>query len=107
MTRIALYPYTTQDVPGNFNYDEYETFGEQFAHDRPLILTKRLKMVLVDPILQEQRGAMGPNFGRWDFDISSFNLLYEDPTVHHIYSNGELEIFYVEGTRNPHLKWSQ
>ena len=66
-----------------------------------------LKMVLVDPILQEQRGAMGPNFGRWDFDISSFNLLYEDPTVQHIYSNGELEIFYVEGTRNPHLKWSQ
>ena len=107
LTRIALYPYTTQDVPADFNYDEYETFGEQFAYDRPLILTKRLKMVLVDPILQEQRGAMGPNFGRWDFDISSFNLLYEDPTVQHIYSNGELEIFYVEGTRNPHIKWSQ
>jgi len=85
-----------KDIPPHFGYPDYETLGEQQERDFYIICcTERWSKTRYDSILQSDRVA-GVQEGRWDIDREDFEQLSEDPTVDKLYSNGELDVFYVE-----------
>jgi len=71
----------------HFAYNEYDELGEHHEHDNYTAITK------LDRILYE---TMWKQVGRYSF--SDFNKLEHDPTVDSIYSNCELDVYFIHGT---------
>lgn len=100
-TRYSSVPYLTL-IPSHFNYSYHETLGEQLIRDRLLILTQRFYSALNEPIFRSAR-KVPIQFARFDFTEEDFRNLNQDPTVMKIYTNGESEVFYVQGNKATYL----
>jgi len=78
-------------MPAHFGYHEYTTLGEQFSADKYVGITK------VDSIVYSILLSVLDRFNE-----SDFVKLDEDHTVRHLYSNGEMNVYYVQTTAPSH-----
>jgi hypothetical protein len=75
--------------PDHFAYDQYDTLGEQYAGDRYAVIT-RFDRVIYTTVWEV--------VGR--FNVDDFDNLENDPTASKLYSNGELDIYLIHGSKN-------
>jgi hypothetical protein len=79
--------YTPYIVPDHFNYTQNKMFGESFEKDKYMVLTKFSKVLYTTGAWQV--------VGR--FTESDFSNLNYDKSVNKLYTNGDLEVHYVDG----------
>lgn len=74
--------------PDGFNYSVHGTLGASYDEDVFLVVTDRGREFYPNayPGYEED----------WRFQPTDFERLSQDPTVSHIYSNSEFDIYYVE-----------
>jgi hypothetical protein len=89
--------YNVEILPPHFGYYEHDTYGEQWAQDKYVILTERFDMARNDPTLSNRGRVVGPAVGRWDFNDRDLMLWEEDPTVSRIYDNGGSRVYLTHG----------
>jgi hypothetical protein len=73
-------------IPDHFGYANHTTLGESYAQDRYMVISKQDKALYVE---------VYPEIGR--FNDIDFERVEDDSTVDRLYSNGELDVFFVKG----------
>jgi len=71
-------------VPDHFGYYEYSTLGDQYSQDKYITIAQMDRVVYITVWRQVGR-----------FNEADFERLEGDPTVNGLYSNGELDVYYV------------
>ncbi len=71
----------------HFAYNEYDSLGEQYKEDNYTAIT------IKDRLLYE---TVWKQVGRYSY--SDFEKIEDDPTVDSLYSNGELDVYYIHGS---------
>jgi hypothetical protein len=89
--------YNEDILPSHFGYQEHQTYGEQWAQDRYVILTERFDIARNDPTLANRGRVLGPSVGRWDFTDGDLLRWEEDHTVDRIYDNGGSRAYLAHG----------
>ena len=77
--------------PDRFNYTQYPTLGESYHEDQYLVVTERGRQFYPETYPQYS------DF--WRFQPEDFDRLEHDPTVSHVYTTGEFDVYLVTGTR--------
>ncbi len=80
--------YYSEKVPDHFGYPNRRSLGEWFARDRYMAITKFDRMLYT---------TVWKAIGR--FNDSDFKRLEHDPTVDKLYSNSELNVYFIHGIR--------
>lgn len=76
--------------PDHFGYDENDTAAAAYDSDRYLVLTE---------LGREEYPKLYPGYESfWRFTPDDFQRLEDDPRVHHVYDNGEFDVYYVHGS---------
>lgn len=76
--------------PPHFGYDTNATLGASYDSDRYLVLTE---------LGREYYPNMYPDYREfWSFESADYQRLERDGTVSHLYDNGEVDVYYVNGT---------
>lgn len=86
--RDISYRMTTK-IPDHWGYNEYATVGEQYSVNQYAGITKMDKTIY---------NTVWSKIGR--FTDADFMKLKEDHTVNSLYSNGEMDVYYVLGIGN-------
>ncbi|WP_436935627.1 hypothetical protein [Halovenus marina] len=74
--------------PNRFNYTEYSTFGESYNETQYYVLTEQARVFYP---------TVYPNYEHfWSYRQEDFARLPTDPTVSHVYDNGEFDIYRIE-----------
>ncbi|NAT10278.1 hypothetical protein C4E22_01785 [ANME-1 cluster archaeon AG-394-G06] len=73
-------------IPDHFDYANHTSLGELYAQDRYMVISKWNKALYLE---------VWPEIGR--FNNSDFERVEDDSTVDMLYSNGELDVFFVKG----------
>ena len=73
----------------HFGYNEFSTLGAQYSGDKYACITESDKMTY---------STVWKAVGR--FDDSDFAKLDNDDTVNKLYSNGNMEVYYIRGNWN-------
>jgi hypothetical protein len=81
-------------LPIGFGYDRFATLGESMNQDRYLMIAKRFQIAAADPTLSSQGLKVVPLFWR-DIQLTDLARLEDDPSADKLYSNGELDVWYV------------
>ncbi|ELY42088.1 DUF6541 family protein [Natronorubrum sulfidifaciens] len=78
--------------PDHFGYDEHATAGEHEKYDEDTYL-------LVTELARVENPALYPNYpDHWRHTPAEFQRLESDPTVDHVYTNGEFDTYIVRPT---------
>lgn len=89
-------PFGTFDDPGvpdHFNYTDRPTLGASYATDKYLVISELGRIIYP---------AKFPDYeSQWRWTPADFAALERDPTVAHVYDNGELDTYRVTGTLAP------
>lgn len=77
-------------VPDHFNYTEYPTLGASYTDDTYLTISELGRIVYP---------AKFPDYeDQWRWTPADFAALEHDPSVDHVYDNGEVDTYHVSGT---------
>ena len=77
-------------APPRFNYTEHSALGESYDIDRVLVITERGRAFYP---------AAYPGYeDTWRFQPEDFDRLASDPSVSHVYSNDEFDVYLVDST---------
>ncbi|MBT9146917.1 MAG: hypothetical protein DDT32_00664 [Syntrophomonadaceae bacterium] len=80
--------YYSEKVPDHFGYPNRRSLGESFSQDRYMVITKLDRMVFT---------TVWKEVGR--FNDSDFEKLELDTTVDKLYSNGELDVYFINSLK--------
>ena len=81
-------------VPDHFGYFANSTLGETVREETYLIITELFRKSVKDPVLHEKGLHTPPIFWR-GFNIEDLRKLGNDRSVDKIYTNNDVEVFYV------------
>lgn len=84
-----IYHIIGQTVPPHFGYDRYDSVGEAYEKDRYWLLHTSAYY------FYEERIPDHP--GGWLWTIDELDRLHSDPALSLVYTNGEFDVFYLEG----------
>jgi hypothetical protein len=74
--------------PARFNYTRHATFGESYGSDQVFVLTERARLFY--PVTY-------PDYEEfWRFRPADFDRLERDPSVSHVYDNGEFDVYLID-----------
>ena len=77
--------------PPHFNYTEHETLGQSYGNDTYLVLTEKGRTVYP---------AKFPDYRKfWEFTPADFARVERDVSVNQVYTNGEFDVYLVNGTK--------
>lgn len=76
--------------PDRFNYTRHSTLGASYEEDQYLVVTEQGRQFYPTTY---------PGYDdEWRFQAADFERLTTDPTVSHVYGNGEFDVYLVEAT---------
>jgi hypothetical protein len=83
-------------IPEHFGYQSNVTLGQSLPTEVLLIKGLRFDLSCTDPILSNTLVA-DPRLARLGFDAGDLRQLERDVSASKVYSNGELDVFLIEG----------
>lgn len=86
-TRSDTLPDVQRRPPDHFNYTVHEMYGEGYNETRYLVVAKRGR-IFYPTIYPDYRQF-------WRFVEADWRRLERDPTVSHVYDNGEFDVYVV------------
>lgn len=89
-TASPIIRYEETVPPPHFNYTTHQTLGQSYSDDRYFMVTR------LGRITYEKKFPDYEEF--WRYTPDDYERLEYDPTVHRIYSNGEFETYFIDGT---------
>lgn len=92
-TGVPFDEFDGQNVPDHFNYTDRPTLGASYADDTYLTISELGRIVYPTKF---------PNYeDQWRWTPADFAALEHDPSVAHVYDNGEVDTYHVTGTATP------
>ena len=89
-TDAEALPPDVDGPPPHFNYTNYDTLGTSYDEKQYLIVTKRGRVFY---------RTTYPDYREfWNFNATDWARFERDPTVSHVYGNGEFDVYVVEPT---------
>jgi hypothetical protein len=85
-----LNPYTDYQLEDHFGYSKYDSLGPQYSTDKYVMVTEYDRIIY---------SRIWRQIGR--FNTSDFNQLDQDTSVDLLYSNGETQLYYINGKLTP------
>ena len=77
--------------PAHFNYTEYDRVGQSYENDTYLVITEKGRVAYPGKF---------PDYRRfWQFTPEDFARVDQDITAEQVYTNGEFEVYLINGTR--------
>ncbi|MFC7229558.1 hypothetical protein N0B31_19325 [Salinirubellus salinus] len=89
-TDLPVGAFEDPGIPAHFNYTERPTFGASLEADRYFVVSELGRISYPEKF---------PDYrSQWRYTPEDFARLEHDPTVAHVYDNGELDTYRVTGT---------
>jgi hypothetical protein len=86
-TESDVLPRDVGGPPAHFNYTNHDTLGASYDETRYLVVTKRARVFY---------RTTYPDYREfWDFTATDWARFERDPTVSHVYGNGEFDVYVV------------